>query len=180
MFVIPIINPDINHVNVVSQTTTPTWRKLDSGWCKLNVDGSAKNGRIAAEGVVRSEDGRWGMGFTKFLEGGTTVLVETWALSFGLVIENSLKITKLAIETDSQLVYNLLMKEKNDLHPLAMLISNCRLLLCSLTQYSLRKIPRSCNRYADIMASFARISRGPQRSFSKPLPFVFSAYLQEL
>lgn len=59
-----------------SQNRSSLWLKPDFGWYKLNIDGSTKDGKIAAAGVIRSHEGKWIVGFTKFLGQGTSDLSE--------------------------------------------------------------------------------------------------------
>lgn len=109
-----------------SQNNKSVWIKPPSGWSKLNIDGSAKRNLLAARGVIRSDQGEWTINFSKFIGIGIgkNELVEAWSLFIGLEIANFININKLEIEIDCQEIFNLINRDKNELHPLAILMSN--------------------------------------------------------
>lgn len=57
--------------------TLKTWFPMGlnpNGWCKMNVDGLVKDRKIVVVEVVRSNERRWIIGFTKFIGHETTDL----------------------------------------------------------------------------------------------------------
>lgn len=94
------IQIDENRTCSNSQTTNSTWIKSIKGWSKLNIDGSIKDNHLAKGGVIRTEQGEWVVGFTKFIGIGKPLMAEAWALSTGLEIATHMKITKLKAETN--------------------------------------------------------------------------------
>lgn len=96
------------------------------------MDGSAKEGKIAVAGIIRAEDEIWVIGSSKFIGVGSTTLAEAWALFNSLSLATSVDIINLEIETNSKIVYNLITNDADDIHPLAILIANCRSLLILL------------------------------------------------
>lgn len=114
-----------------SQNSFISWERPPLRWHKLNVDGSVKKNCIATGGLIRNDSGAWTFGYSKFLGNGSVTSVEAWSLFMGLQYAVQLKIKRIEIETDSQIIFKLVQTDINDFHPLAVLLSNCRhLLLC--------------------------------------------------
>lgn len=89
------------------QSIIDTWKRRAMGWSKLNVNGSAKRNLLGAGGVIKTEQGDWTLGFTKFISIGDAKLAEAQVLFLGLKIANSLNIKNIEIETDCQQIYTL-------------------------------------------------------------------------
>lgn len=141
------------------------------GWSKLNVDGSSRRNLLGACGVIRSDQGSWVIGFTKFIGIGNIELAEAWSLYLGLKIASSLHIKSVEIETDCQRIHTLLTEEEKTFHPLCTIISNCRHILSTFDHKVLKisKLQKCC---ADLLAKEGRKSKLPLRTFSDP-PLLF-------
>lgn len=107
---------------------------------------------------------------------GPVELAEAWSLQKGLQIACTLNIKKIEVETDSQEVNSLMTQNFNDLYLLAVIISNCRLLLPSFKEIKIFKISRTQNTCADMMAKEARKKLLPLRTY---IDFVNDAYVMD-
>lgn len=54
------------------------WIKPHDPFYKLNCDGSAKNSKIGAGGLIRDSNGNWVIGFSKFIGTGQILKAELW------------------------------------------------------------------------------------------------------
>lgn len=133
------------------------------------MDGSTKGNLLDAGEVIRSDNGKWLIGFLKFISFGME-LAKAWYLFLGLETANFLKIHKLKIETDSQKIFRHIKENTNEFHPLATLISNCKHILSSFEDHKLFKISRKKNLCVDLLAKNARKSQSPLRTFSEAPP----------
>lgn len=63
-----------------------TWRSLDYGWLKLNMDGARKNNTkmMSAGGLMRDHRSGWVVGFTVKTGTTTSFAAELWDLREGL------------------------------------------------------------------------------------------------
>ncbi|PKI49687.1 hypothetical protein CRG98_029932 [Punica granatum] len=86
------------------------WRMPSDGWLKLNTDGAAKgNPSLArAGGLLRDDNGRWLGGFVHNIKIATSILVELWTVKNGFEVSREIGPRRLVLETDSELVANLL------------------------------------------------------------------------
>lgn len=135
-------NATLNHPQnsiAFSHNSYLSWKKTDTRWHKLNVDGSMKHNLLVVGGVIRTDLGQWFTGFAKFIGRGTIVLVEAWALQIGLQISSSLNIRKIEIELDCYKVYILLAQNDTTTHPLANILYNCKQLLQHLKSSNCQK-----------------------------------------
>lgn len=80
------------------------WKPPDQPLYKLNIDGSARNGFITGEGVVRDAMGRCVAIFSSYYGPGTIKTAEFFALRDGLELCNAVGIFDLDVESDSQVV----------------------------------------------------------------------------
>ena len=61
------------------------WEAPGHGWVKINADGSVKDQKSAAcGGVCRDENGRWVIGFGKYLGVSSVLMAELWGLYTGM------------------------------------------------------------------------------------------------
>lgn len=107
-------------------------------------------------GIIKSDQGRWIIGFTKFNGTGSIELVKAWALYLGLKVVISLEINRIKIVIDCQEIYHLLTKNDNLFHPLHSLISNCRHTLCALEDHKISKISRKQDTCADLLSKVGK------------------------
>lgn len=59
------------------------WDKPPSGWCKLHVNGSARDEKTLGRGIIRNHDGSIIVGFANFFGDDTNNLAELLALLDG-------------------------------------------------------------------------------------------------
>lgn len=81
---------------------------------------------------MRNDQREWIIGYAKLIRMETVEMAEAWSLQIGLEIASSLNVKKIEVEMDYEEIYKLLTQNFNDLHPIAIIISNCRLLLSYL------------------------------------------------
>lgn len=85
---------------------------------KLNTDGSHKQGShlSACGGLIRNSSSSFIAGFHCNMGVSTSVVVELWALVHGLKLAHILNINKLIVETDLEVVVNMIiMKQSHSL-----------------------------------------------------------------
>ena len=82
-YVLCISRPKGNQARMIRQIR---WEKPDTGWVKLNTDGSASDLLNAAGcgGLMRAEQGNWIGGFSKHIGNTNSFIAEVWALRDGL------------------------------------------------------------------------------------------------
>ncbi|KAF7811652.1 reverse transcriptase [Senna tora] len=63
-----------------------SWTPPESGWFKLNVDGSCigTHQHIAAAGIIRNSSGHWVSGIAQYIGVGNSIQAELWGLLLGL------------------------------------------------------------------------------------------------
>lgn len=130
---------------------TVCWHKLPSGHIKLNIDGVADPlTHIGGLGVVfRDTHGQWLCGYTKHLPHTDALQTELLALFHGLKIAFLRNFHPLIVESDSQVLLNLLQTENSKyLH----LLISCRSMLRNQNIQQLYHIFREGNGVADAMA----------------------------
>lgn len=79
------------------------WIPSDPRWTEINTDGAADiEGKwAAAVGVLRDSDGRWLVGFQRFLGRGSGRDSELWAIFHGLQVAKHQGCLRVAIGSDS-------------------------------------------------------------------------------
>lgn len=109
-------------------TISLVWLKPNFNWLKLNVDGARQlpSRRIGAGGVLRNHDGCWISGFIASMGIGDVLDAEAWGMLLGLQMAVSITKGKLIVESDSEVLVNLIKKGSDDLHPLKSVLDNCR------------------------------------------------------
>lgn len=84
-----------------------TWCKWDrppSGWCKLNIDGSAQEDGSSGGGIIGNSEGEIVAGFSYFYGEASNNLTELFALKDGMTLCKALQILPVLIENDSSIV----------------------------------------------------------------------------
>ena len=78
------------------------WSKPQVGWVKLNVDGASSNGlgQAGAGGLIRDEGGYWMNGFGVSLGTTNNMVVELWAIIYGLSMARDICCRNMIIESD--------------------------------------------------------------------------------
>lgn len=93
----------VNH-NTGLSSTSVSWVKPNTGWTKLNVDGSVSHGIGSAGcgGVLRDSKGDWITGFTHNIGVCSIGEAEAWGILQGLRMAAWKGVTNLIIESDSK------------------------------------------------------------------------------
>ncbi|KAF7826015.1 LINE-type retrotransposon LIb DNA [Senna tora] len=153
----------------------PAWPASNSGafsinsFFKLNIDGSAVEGKLGAGGVIRNDAGCFIAGFSKFIGSGSALQAEFWALQLGLQLAIDQGIKNLEIESDAlSLVQLFLNPNISHHHKFFSVISNCRHLTLCFDNWKLSHIYREANFVADSLANLGRLSRSPLMTFFSP------------
>ncbi|KAL6579508.1 hypothetical protein OROMI_009724 [Orobanche minor] len=130
------------------------WRKPLPSWCKINTDGSSlsNTGSIACGGVLRNEFGDWIEGFSRKLQGVSINMAELMAIRQGLELAGRKRLSKVVIESDSEVIIKLIMSRNTSDHPLHNLLEDCRALMRRPWELELKHTKRGGNRCADFLA----------------------------
>ncbi|XP_058759648.1 uncharacterized protein LOC131632954 [Vicia villosa] len=84
------------------------WNKLRRGFLKLNSDGAyGSDGLSGCGGCVCDDSGVWIMGFSKFIDLSSPLKAKLWGILIGITLAHQHGYLKLEIESDSQMVVNL-------------------------------------------------------------------------
>ena len=109
-----IINPPCVYRKRNSEARTNCkWEPPPSGWFKLNFDGAARgNLGVASIGCIVNDDcGKWIGKLASPLPPTTNNLVELVAIDKGLQLCINIRVPKVIIEGDSQIILNALRKQ---------------------------------------------------------------------
>ncbi|KAL4369386.1 hypothetical protein GQ457_05G024870 [Hibiscus cannabinus] len=99
------------YVQVINPASTSTpWKKPESGWLCLNVDGvvSLTTGKAMIGGLLRDNAGNFLFGFSKFIGCANSLHAELWSLHVGLQLAWDYEIEFLQVQTDCKHVIQLL------------------------------------------------------------------------
>ncbi|KAL5734690.1 hypothetical protein ACOSP7_032551 [Xanthoceras sorbifolium] len=131
-----------------------SWCPPPPSWMKLNVDGSRSGptGCIAAAGVIRDSNGQWLGGFTLNKGIGSALEVELWGMVEGLLYAWQAGYKFVIIETDCNIIVELLGQDIKECHPLFNLLHNCKSLIHGDWFCKVVHIYREANKLADWMA----------------------------
>ena len=133
------------------------WAPPQSGWMKLNTDGSSHGnpGAATAGGVLRNGEGEWCGGFALNIGRCGALLAELWGVYYGLVAAWEKGIRRLELEVDSQVVVEFLTIGIGDTHSLSFLVRMCHGLLKKDWLVHIVHVYREANRLADGLANLA-------------------------
>ena len=129
------------------------WSFPPAGVIKLNTDGSfvASSNRAGYGGVFRDEKGEWMLGYYGFIGNNYVLNAEMWSIHQGLKIAKERNWNNLLVETDSEATVQLIKSEKEEDHPLGVLMKDCRMIL-EYTNGSIQHVWREGNMCADSLA----------------------------
>lgn len=87
-----------------------SWRRPDSGWMKLNFDGSFKGrtGKAGAGGILRDQSGSFIACAAFPLDVSCSLMAEMRALECGLKLASELDVDRIVIEGDSKITIEML------------------------------------------------------------------------
>ncbi|GKV12720.1 hypothetical protein SLEP1_g23837 [Rubroshorea leprosula] len=117
--------------------------------------------------VFRDHLGNWILGFARNIGHTTSIVAELWAIRDGLKLAVSRGYNGLILETDSRTALTLLHAENCNFHSLAVLISDCRVLLRQLPDVQTTHIYREANSVADCLAKIGTRLNNPFAVFEQ-------------
>lgn len=125
------------------------------GWVKCNVDAAydALKGQGATAAVLRSGNGSFIAGKAQwYSEGMDALLMETNACRDGMIFAQMHGVSKLNLETDSEVLVSLWRSGKHQRSHIAPVVSEMEELRSGFVDFSLSYATRSCNRIAHSLA----------------------------
>lgn len=151
-------------------TSSPLLDQIKHGW----FDGKSQ---LGCRWCLRDTPGSWIKGFSKSIGKGNVLQVEIWAIFLGLHIATQTNdAIKLVVEIDSKQTSDLLLHQNTIHHPLDTLVSNCRYLLSSFSDYKIKKISRQQNFCADALAKEGRSKNLELTIYDEPPQFILHLY----
>ncbi|KAL2928100.1 hypothetical protein RDABS01_006903 [Bienertia sinuspersici] len=172
----------INLVRPIIQDQLQKWRPPQSGFYKLNTDGSWRG--IAAAGgggVIRSEDGGWATGFSASFHARTPLAAELLALKKGLQLAWDHNFKKLEVEVDAKELLNLLNSGLDQpYHDLFVLIHEVSQMLKWDWVVILNHIHRDYNQVAHLLAYLSFYMEQDSKVYQEPPQYVQAAFRKDL
>lgn len=135
----------VHHRVQVSQK----WSPPSEGWLKVNVDGA-----------WLEQDRRGGVGACvmaatcRFDEGGGVEHMEARAMRLGILLAMSISQGPFLVECDSMTTVQALTSSNFDSSFVGPVYEDCKMFLCSLSNFRVAFAPRCCNSVADKLAKF--------------------------
>ncbi|KAH0693196.1 hypothetical protein KY285_020293 [Solanum tuberosum] len=164
-----------------TKVTLVQWNKPQNQWIKLNTDGSALSnpGRIGAGGILRNSTGELIMAYAIPLGEGTSNQAEIEAAIFGMSWCIHLKLNKVILEVDSQLLIDWIQRKSkppwsisNQIHKLQSIINQIHNVICIHTL-------REGNFVADALSKHIHQITNPHVYFdTQQLPKEAASYYQ--
>lgn len=135
------------------------WERPESGWLKLNTDGSYDDllGNARGGSLIRDEQGQWVAGFTRKIGRANSFIAEAWALRDGLVLCKQMNWTKVIVELDAKVLVDALNNRGSHTTMISPLIEDCRFLASQIPQLVISHIYREANSCADRLANMGRL-----------------------
>ncbi|KAL2920754.1 hypothetical protein RDABS01_012245 [Bienertia sinuspersici] len=172
----------INLVRPIIQDQLQKWRPPQSGFYKLNTDGSWRG--IAAAGgggVIRSEDGGWAIGFSASFHARTPLAAELLALKKGLQLVWDHNFKKLEVEVDAKELLNLLNSGLDQpYHDLFVLIHEVSQMFKWDWVVILNHIHRDYNQVAHLLAYLSFYMEQDSKVYQEPPQYVQAAFRKDL
>jgi ribonuclease HI len=131
------------------------WLRPERGWTCLNTDGAAKRdtGMAGCGGIVRTDNGIWLAGFSKFLGNTSAYMAEAWGLYEGLAMARNLGIERLEVQVDSEALVKATERDGIGCTMSWNIMKKIRDLLKLNWEVRIRHIFREGNRCADVLAN---------------------------
>ena len=123
------------------------WDKPQSGWTRLNTDGSAfgNPGRAGGGSLIRDDQGNCVAGFSMNIGFSTSFLVELWALRDGLTLCKNLNLNAVDIQIDAKAIV-MLFSNPSYSNSFAMpIVDDCRLLFSQIPHVRIGHCYREAN-----------------------------------
>lgn len=152
------------HTNAITRTTkvkprgSVKWAAPPSGWTKLNTDGVSKGnpGPAGGGGVFRDSTGSFLQAYTFHCGDSSALTAEVWAILHGLQMVIRLGYPRLIVESDSEILCELLRSRKPDTNANFHLVEQCRRLIDgSPWERKMNNIRRTANGAADDLANWS-------------------------
>jgi len=130
-----------------------TWKPSSVGFSKINFDGSCRtNGEMSGGTIIRNHDRTiLYLAVNKF-GSGTAIQAETLALKRSIEAARELRLRKIHIEGDSQILINALKGSLRYPWEIDILVTDIGFLLRSFDSVILSFVPREINSVADYLA----------------------------
>ncbi|XP_056688797.1 uncharacterized protein [Spinacia oleracea] len=158
------------------------WKPLAYEFLKLNTDGSwkAKN-EAGGGGVFRGATGKWYMGYASKFNAITPLAAELYAVREGLIMAADYGIQNLELETDAQLLVNMLESASDSYHDeLRPVLVDVAGLMAKFSVVVVKHIPKAKNKVAHALACYAIEMAVGHKLFLTPPPFAAIAYEGDL
>lgn len=106
------------------------WEGPESGWLKLNTDGSYDDllGNARGGSLITDKQGQWVAGFTRKIGRANIFIAEAWAIRDGLVLCKQMNLTKVIVELDAKVLVDALNNRGSHSTMISPLIEDCRFL----------------------------------------------------
>ena len=154
------------------------WEKPNTGWKKLNTDGSSVDslGLAGGGGVVRDENGNWVLGYARNFGPVNSCIAELWSLRDGLILCVQAQVQALIVEMDAKALVDAFSNQSKTNTVNSSLMEDCRQLASQIPQVSFRHAYREANMCADQLAKLGASMENDFAVFPCPpvriVPFV--------
>ena len=150
------------------------WEKPNTGWKKLNIDGSLVDslGLAGGGGVVRDDQGNWVIGFARRIGPVNSFIAELWSLRDGLFLCVQAQVQALIVEMDAKALVDDFSNQTNSNVIISPLMKDCRQLASQIPQVSFRHVYRETNRCADQLAKLGSSMEIDFVVFSSPVDII--------
>ncbi|KAJ1421326.1 Zinc finger C2H2 superfamily [Sesbania bispinosa] len=153
MILLKNLNQIANILSPVSRSVRwCEWTKPESGWTKLNTDGSIHRETAGFGGLLRDYRGEPICAFVSKAPQGDVFLVELWAIWRGLVLSLGLGIKSIWVESDSMSVVKTINKKQPSCPKADSSLKQIWKLLNKFDKYKISHSWRETNRAADHLA----------------------------
>ncbi|XP_058221214.1 uncharacterized protein LOC131331343 isoform X1 [Rhododendron vialii] len=134
-----------------------TWKSPESGWIKLNTDGSVDRENARFGGLLRGYKGDPICGYVSKSPVDDIFLVELWAIWRGLVLALRLGIRVIWVESDSMSVVKTINKQQSYNSRASSYLEHIWVLLKKFDKYEVSHVWRESNRAADCLSKMDRV-----------------------
>ena len=124
----------------------------------INIDGSvlSDSGAASAGGLLRNNKGEWIRGFLINIGLTDSLNAELWGVRQGLKVARELGLSNVILQTDAAVVVTLLTTGMDYAgHPLGVLLEDCKRLIVSFSNLTVKHVFREANKCADKLANLA-------------------------
>ncbi|KAH1073635.1 hypothetical protein J1N35_025963 [Gossypium stocksii] len=150
--------------------SSPTHSCIDKSWVCLNTYGSIRHdeGFAAVEGLVRDQDGRWIIGFSKYFGNYTVIKAKLWSILDGLKLIADRRDERVLIQMDSLQAAKIIQDDSTG-NSNSTLIRRIRQTLPMVKQWKIQHFPREENTITDNLVKMVRDKRPDLKLFEDPL-----------